>query len=119
VINWSFSDNNVRIDAEFGVSYDCDPHIVRRLAVAASTSVARVEQDPAPVCHLTGFGDSSLDFVLRFWIADPRNGLTNVRGDVYLALWDAFKEAGIKIPYPHREVLLRSAPAAAPPQGGW
>lgn len=110
VVNWSFSDNYVRIDAEFGVSYDSDPHLVRSLAVAATSSVARVEQEPAPVCHLTGFGDSSLDFVLRFWIADPRNGLTNVRGAVYLALWDAFKEAGIKIPYPHGEVLLRSHP---------
>jgi len=45
--------------------------------------------------------------VLRFWIADPRNGLTNVRGQVFLALWDAFRKAGVKIPYPHREVILQ------------
>ncbi|MGY6646740.1 MAG: mechanosensitive ion channel family protein [Salinarimonas sp.] len=107
VINWSFSDNNVRIDANFGVSYDSDPHQVRALAAEAAASVERVQKQPAPVCHLLGFGDSSLDFVLRFWIADPRNGLTNVRGQVFLALWDAFKEASIKIPYPHREVILQ------------
>ncbi|MGY6569068.1 MAG: mechanosensitive ion channel family protein [Salinarimonas sp.] len=106
VINWSFSDNNVRIDVRFGVSYDSDPHRVRALAVEAASQVARVQKHPAPVCHLEGFGDSSLDFLLRFWIADPRNGLANVRGEVFLALWDAFKETGIKIPYPHRSVIL-------------
>jgi small-conductance mechanosensitive channel len=61
----------------------------------------------APVCWLTGFGDSSLDFVLRFWIRDPQKGLTNVRGQVLLALWDAFKANGVAIPYPHREVIMK------------
>ena len=60
------------------------------------------------ICWLTGFGDSSLDFVLRFWITDPREGLTNIRGQVLLALWDTFKEHDIKIPFPHREVIMRS-----------
>jgi small-conductance mechanosensitive channel len=76
-------------------------------------SVGRVDVDRKPVCWLTGFGDSSLDFVLRFWIHDPQQGLTNVRGKVLLALWDAFKENGIAIPYPHREVLLRRGARAA------
>ena len=61
---------------------------------------------PQPVCHLTAFGDSSLDFILRFWVADPQNGVTNVRGAVLLACWDAFKAAGIGIPFPHRQVLV-------------
>jgi small-conductance mechanosensitive channel len=61
-----------------------------------------------PVCWLTGFGDSSLDFVLRFWIDDPRDGLTNIRGIVLLALWDALKEKGIQIPYPHRELIMKT-----------
>ena len=58
--------------------------------------VARVEADRRPVCWLTDFGKSSLDFVLRFWIHDPQQGLTNVRGKVLLALWDTFKENGIR-----------------------
>jgi small-conductance mechanosensitive channel len=58
------------------------------------------------VCWLTGFGDSSLGFVLRFWIRDPQNGLTNIRGQILMALWDAFKDNGIQIPYPHREVFV-------------
>jgi small-conductance mechanosensitive channel len=59
-----------------------------------------------PVCWITGFGDSSVDYVLRFWITDAEGGLTNVRGQVFLALWDAFKKNGIAIPFPQREVRV-------------
>jgi small-conductance mechanosensitive channel len=113
VINWSFSDDLVRLDVKFGVTYDCDPHEVSRVAIEAAMSVPRVEADRRPVCWLTGFGDSSLDFVLRFWIHDPQQGLTNVRGKVFLALWDAFKANGIGFPYPHREIIIKGANAEA------
>jgi len=106
VVNWSFTDELVRIETTFGVSYDSDPHQVRRIARAAAAKPARVAKDVPPVCHLTGFGDSSLDFVLRFWINDPRVGVANVKGEVLLAVWDAFQEHGIKIPYPHRQLLI-------------
>lgn len=113
VINWSFSDDLVRLDVKFGVSYDSDPHVVTNLAVEATTSVSRIVQSQTPVCWMTGFGDSSLDFLLRFWIRDPQNGLTNIRGQVLLALWDIFKDNGIKIPYPHREVIMKAQPVPA------
>lgn len=106
VVNWSHSSDLVRLDIHFGVSYDCDPHEVKRIASAAPLPVDRIISNPAPVCHVTGFGDSSVDFILRFWIRDPTKGLTNVRGNVYLALWDALKEAKIEIPYPRRDVRL-------------
>jgi small-conductance mechanosensitive channel len=112
VINWSFSDNLVRIDVNFGVSYDADPHKVSQLAIEAAMSVARVEADRRPVCWLTDFGESSLDFVLRFWIHDPQQGLTNVRGKVLIALWDTFRDNGISIPYPHREIIMKQAARA-------
>ncbi|MEX0708659.1 MAG: mechanosensitive ion channel domain-containing protein [Woeseia sp.] len=109
VINWSFSDEYVRLDIPFGVSYDSDPHEVTRLAIEAASGVERVNSTRnSPVCWLTGFGDSSLDFLLRFWIRDPQNGMTNIRGKVLLALWDTFKEHGINIPFPHREVIMRT-----------
>lgn len=111
VINWTRSSDFVRLDAPFGVSYDADPHEVRKIAVEAVRKVRRVVDSPAPVCHVTGFGESSVDFVLRFWIRDPVGGITNVRGEVYLALWDALKAADIEIPYPHREVIIRRRPA--------
>jgi len=109
VINWSFSDRFVRLDVSFGVSYNSDPHEVARLAIEAASAVERVESRiKPPVCWLTAFGDSSLDFLLRFWISDPQQGLTNIRGKVLLALWDTFKEHGIGIPFPHREVIMKT-----------
>ncbi|HSR71582.1 MAG TPA: mechanosensitive ion channel domain-containing protein, partial [Kiloniellales bacterium] len=109
VVNWSYSDQLVRLELRFGVSYRSDPHAVRRIACEAAVRPSRVVEKPAPVCHLRGFGDSSLDFLLRFWIRDPQAGVANVTGEVLLAVWDAFQAEGIAIPYPHREVFLHDA----------
>ena len=107
VVNWSHTNSYVRLDIFFGTAYADDPHKVREIAVDAAKSVGRVLTYPnAPVCHIVGFGDSSVDYILRFWIEDPTKGLTNIRGNVYLALWDAFHAAGISIPFPQREVRL-------------
>lgn len=109
VINWSFSDKFVRLDVPFGASYESDPHLVSKLAIEAAASVDRVDSDfRKPVCWMTEFGDSSLNYKLRFWIRDPQQGLTNVRGKVLLALWDAFKANDIGIPFPHREVIMKT-----------
>lgn len=115
VVNWSHSDRFVRLDLDFGTSYDDDPHQVRATAIRSVKAVTRVLSGGThePVCHITGFGDSSVDYVLRFWFSDPTKGLTNIRGNVYLALWDAFKEEGISIPFPQREVRLLSDDAVA------
>ncbi len=107
VVNWSFSDDLVRLEIPFGVDYSCDPHEVRRVAREAAAKSPRVSDETAPVCHLVGFGDSSLDFVLRFWIKDPAAGVVNIKGEVLLDVWDAFKENGIEIPYPHRKMILQ------------
>jgi small-conductance mechanosensitive channel len=106
VVNWSHSDDFVRLDIFFGTSYANDPHSVRALAIEAAKSVDRVLDAKPAVCHIVGFGDSSVDYILRFWIKDPTGGLTNIRGNVYLALWDKFHENGISIPFPQREVRL-------------
>lgn len=110
VVNWTHSSDLVRLDIYFGVSYDSDPHFVRKLAREAAATVGRVVDVPSPVCHIVGFGDSSIDFILRFWIKDPSGGLTNVRGDVYLALWDALKRENIEIPFPRRDVTVLQSP---------
>lgn len=107
VVNWSHSNDYVRLDIFFGTAYGDDPHVVRKVAIDAAMSVDRVLRNPkTPVCHIVGFGDSSVDYILRFWIEDPTGGLTNIRGNVYLALWDAFREAGIHFPFPQREVRV-------------
>lgn len=112
VVNWSFSDDLVRIDVPFGVSYDSNPHEVIRLALEPLESINRVSKRKKPVCWMTEFGDSSLNFVLRFWIRDPQNGLTNIRGTVLLALWDQFEANNINIPFPHREIILKQPSAS-------
>jgi small-conductance mechanosensitive channel len=106
VVNWSHSNDFVRLDIFFGTAYGDDPHKVRKIAVAAAGAVGRVLTDPPAVCHIVGFGDSSVDYILRFWIRDPTQGLTNIRGNVYLALWDAFQAEGISFPFPQREVRM-------------
>ncbi len=112
VVNWSHSNEFVRLDIYFGTAYGDSPHDVRRVAIAAAKSVDRVLDFRPPVCHIVGFGDSSVDYILRFWIKDPTGGLTNIRGNVYLALWDAFQDAGISIPFPQREVTMLPGKAA-------
>ena len=114
VVNWSHTNDFVRLDIFFGTSYRDDPHAVRSIAVEAAQTVSRVLGDRPPVCHITGFGDSSVDYILRFWISDPTAGLTNIRGNVYLALWDAFKVHGISIPFPQREVRVLGEPHRGP-----
>jgi len=106
VVNWSHSNEFVRLDIKFGTAYQDDPYKVRKLAIEAAMSVDRVMKSKPAVCHVIGFGDSSVDYVLRFWITDPTGGLTNIRGNVYLALWDAFQANDISIPYPQREIKM-------------
>jgi small-conductance mechanosensitive channel len=118
VVNWTFSNDRVRNDIKFGVSYGSDPHRVRAAAIAAAASVARVLKDPAPTCHLANFGDSSLDFTLRFWIRDPNDGLGAVRSSVMFALWDAFKRDGIEFPFPQRDMNLKEPVRVVVERGG-
>ena len=106
VVNWSHGNTLVRIQIKFGVHYESDPHQIKSLAEKAATTVERVVDTPSPVCWLIEFGESSLDFTLRFWIKDAEKGVTNTKGMVMMALWDAFKDNGIQIPYPHREVFI-------------
>ena len=109
VINWSHGNTLVRVQTEFGVHYDADPHLVKHIAAEAAGKPERVVDSPAPVCHLVEFGDSSINFVLRYWIKDAEKGVMNTKGAVMLALWDALKENKVDIPYPHREVFMHKA----------
>ncbi|XBQ15667.1 MAG: mechanosensitive ion channel domain-containing protein [Oceanicaulis sp.] len=111
VINWSRSDRVVRLHAPFGVSYgQRDLKLVQKIAQDAARTVNRVVPDKDPVCNVMEFGDSSVNFDLRFWITDPQNGLANVTSDVYLAVWEALHENGVEIPFPQRDVYIKQAP---------
>ncbi|MCF8495319.1 MAG: mechanosensitive ion channel [Alphaproteobacteria bacterium] len=110
VVNWSHGNKLIRLDIPFDVHYKSDPHQVIAIAKKAAIKPKRVMDTPEPVCWITSFGDSSLNFSLRFWIKDPEGGITNVKGEVLLMLWDAFKENGIEIPYPHLEIYAHKVP---------
>jgi small-conductance mechanosensitive channel len=97
VVNWSYSNNLVRIELPFHVGSSSNPHLVSRVAIETAAKTPRVLKEPKPLCHFTAFGDNSLDFKLRFWISDPHGGVTSLRSEVLLALWDALKREGIGI----------------------
>jgi len=108
VVNWSMSDNQIRIRAPIGVSYASDVHKARALCVEAATEADRVLRQPSPLCHLVGFGDSAVDLELRFWINDPRAGLANVKSDVLLRVWDKFRANNIEFPFPQRDLHIKA-----------
>jgi small-conductance mechanosensitive channel len=112
VTNWSYSSSLLRLDLIFAVPTEADLHEVREFAVTAARQVKRVIGTPAPVCHITEFGDNAIQLMLRFWIEDPANGVKNVKGDVYLALWDAMRGHGVPLPNPQREIRIRELPEA-------
>lgn len=108
VENWSYSNNQLRVTIPFGVHYQSDIKLARDLALECAREHERVLEEPAPICGLREFGDSSVNFILRVWIEDPQNGLGNVRGQILLALWDKLHEHDIEIPYPQRDMHWRS-----------
>ena len=106
VINWSFSDRNVRVRVPIGISYNADPRHAISLCLDAARSSSRTLKTPEPKCLMIGFGDNSVDLELRFWIDDPSNGVGNVRSEVFLAIWDRFQKEGIEIPFPQRDIHI-------------
>lgn len=108
VENWSYSNDLVRLKIPIGISYHSDPREAIKLCVEAAKKVARVQQDPEPRCQMIGFGDSSVDLELRIWINDPPNGRANVCSEVLLEVWDKFHEHGIEIPFPQRDLHVKS-----------
>lgn len=110
VVNWSHGDNIIRIHAPFGITYaQKDVRFVQKKAEEVAMTVDRVLQLPKPRCNLVEFGDSSVNFDLRFWINDPQNGVTNVRSDVMMAVWDMLQEHNIEVPFPQRDLHIKSS----------
>lgn len=109
VVNWSYSSRDVRVKAPVGVAYDSDLELVTKLLYRAVDETDRILIRPKPRVNLMGFGDSSVNFEIRFWIKDPEGGLSNIRSDVYMRIWQLFKENGVEIPFPQSDLHLRSS----------
>src|ERR1700686_3307539 len=108
VVNWTYSDKNTLVKVNFGTNYDADPRLVCKRAVDIAAAAPRAIKSKPPNCLLTEFAEAGMKFSLTFWIADP-DGMDNVKSEVMLALWDAFKHEGIQVPYPVREIRVRGA----------
>ncbi|MFK7795334.1 MAG: mechanosensitive ion channel family protein [Gammaproteobacteria bacterium] len=108
VENWSYSHENVRLRIPVGVHYKTDVNKAIELCLDAAGEVDRVLNMPKPACLLKGFGDNSVDLEIRIWVRDPMNGCSNVKSQVLLVLWNKFHEHKIEIPYPQRDLHLRS-----------
>ncbi|MCW3847165.1 mechanosensitive ion channel [Sphingomonas sp. LB-2] len=114
VENWSYTDRNVRVRIPVRVAYDCDLKRAQALMAQAAKDSPRVLDTPQTNVRLTAFGDNGVEHEILVWISDPEDGVGNVRSDVLNRLWLLFKEEGIVIPYPQREVRIveRAAPRA-------
>ena len=108
VENWSYSHDNLRLKIPVGVHYKSDVNKAIELCLEAAADVKRVMTLPKTGCLMKGFGDSSVDLEIRIWIQDPMNGCSNVKSEVLLGVWNKFHEHGIEIPYPQRDLHLRS-----------
>ena len=91
VENWTHTHNKTRVKLDVGVHYDTDVRRAIELCTEAAAEVDRVLDDPQSKCLLVGFGDSSVELQVRFWIADAHNGVTNMKSAVLLRIWDKFK----------------------------
>jgi small-conductance mechanosensitive channel len=98
------------------ISYDDDPEQAMALMLEAAKASPRVLADPAPVVRLMEFGDNGILLELRVWIDDPEEGVGNVRSTINLAVWRAFKQAGITIPYPQRDIHIKPAGVLSAPR---
>ena len=106
VVNWSYSNKEVRVKRRLRVEYETDLRQAVDLVQKGAMETDRVLARPAPKCLVMEFGDEAIEIEVRFWINDPENGVSNVSSAVMLNIWDKFREAGIDIPLRHEDVLI-------------
>ena len=114
VQNESYSDPQMRLGLPVQVGYDSDLERAMAIMVAAAQTQERVLADPPPAVLLSKFAESGIDLELGVWIADSGKGTGQLRSDINLAIWREFKQAGISIPFPQREVRILGGPQDAP-----
>ncbi len=117
VINWTGNDPNVRIKLPVGVGYSCNPDQVRDLLLEAALANPQVLKEPAPDVLFTGYGDNSLDFDLRVWTAERTHAPLILQSDLYFAIFRIFKEHAIELPFPQRDLHIRSSEIPLPYTG--
>jgi small-conductance mechanosensitive channel len=112
VTNWTLGDRSMRLKIPVGVAYGSDVETVMRVLMAVATESTRVLQDPRPMVLFLNFGDSSLDFQLRVWIADF-NDRRIIQSALIREIDRRFRVEGVEIPFPQRDLHLRSVDGKA------
>ena len=110
VINWSHSDRVVRFRLPIGVSYNEDPERIRSILLDVARNCPGVLSDPEPSVQLREFSDSSIDFELRVWTTDYVDRPGRMNSILYFEIWKSFKEHGVEIPFPQRDVHIKALP---------
>jgi small-conductance mechanosensitive channel len=108
IINWTYSDSTVRLHLPVGVSYGSDPEKVRETLLEVAAAHPQVKRRPAPTVWFVGYGDSSIDFELLAWMDIKRISRKQLASDLYFAAFRALKETGIEIPFPQRDLHLKT-----------
>jgi small-conductance mechanosensitive channel len=114
VTNWSYGDPKVRIRLPVGVAYGTDPERLRRLLIEVANEHPMVLRDPAPELFFSGFGDSSLSFELAVWTAEMTSKPRRFRSELNYAVERKLRENQIEIPFPQRDLHLRSGSLVIP-----
>jgi small-conductance mechanosensitive channel len=112
LINWTLSDSIRRIEILIGTTYDADPNLVLEVLKASAKKFDFVLKDREPVVHFRGFGESSLDFRLWFWV--PFEIGLQAQSDVNLEIFNQFAAHNIEIPYPQRDIHIKDIPSKNP-----
>ncbi|NNE58303.1 MAG: mechanosensitive ion channel [Hellea sp.] len=108
VTNWTYTNTQGRVEIRLGISYESDIEVALDLIVKAATEHPRCSQTPPPQCHVTEFGDSSINFLLYFWIDDVTEGRLEPKSDVLRAIWKKFKDSNVVIPFPQRDLYIKN-----------
>ncbi len=111
VINWTYSSNQGRVDINIGVSYDSDIEKAMALILESAKEHPRCISEPEATCFLQEFADSSVNFLLFFWVEDVTLGRYDARSDVMRSIWKKFKTHNITIPYPQRDLYIKNLQA--------
>jgi small-conductance mechanosensitive channel len=109
VINWSHNDRSIRFRFPVGVSYNEDPLVVKKLLLEVADENENVLKSPAPDVFFDEFGDSSLNFKLAVWTDTQADRMSPFKSELYYAIFAKFKENNIEIPFPQRDLHLRSS----------
>lgn len=112
VINWSHNDRNIRFDIPVGVSYNEDPAVIKKILLEVADINESVLKKPEPFVFFDEFGDSSLNFTLAVWTSKYTDKPRKLKTALYFEIFEKFKEKGIEIPFPQRDVHIKSQPVS-------